>query len=171
MEASTSAIATHTEKLIERKRVSPQSARIGGTRASWAMPSRYQIAAPIMMVPTASVTTRGFSLKLETRTPLIRPTPAETASATTIAWPSAASWPPETPSIRLLESVMTAGIERSMPRAMRTSASPMDAMQRNAAKGMIARIEVAIRLRGTKIALITMSTRSASQIARKRGCS
>ena len=85
MEASTRAIATHTEKLIERKRVSPQSARIGGTRASWAMPSRYQIAAPIMMVPTASVTTRGFSRKFETSTPLIRPTPAETASATTTA--------------------------------------------------------------------------------------
>ena len=65
---------------------------------------------------------------------------------------------------------MTAGIERSMPRAISTRASPIDAMQRNAAKGMIARIEVAIRLRGTKIALTTMSTRSASQIARKRGC-
>ena len=53
---------------------------------------------------------------------------------------------------------MTAGIERSMPRAISTRASPIDAMQRNAAKGMMARIEVAIRLRGTKIALMTMST-------------
>ena len=169
METSTSAIATQTEKLIERKRVSPQSARIGGTRDSWAIPSRYQIAAPITMVPTASVTTRGLSLKFETSTPLTAPTPAETASATTTAWPSAASSPPETPRIRLLESVMTAGIERSMPRAMRTRASPIDARQRKAAKGMMARIEVAIRLRGTKIALMTMSRISASQIARNRG--
>ena len=39
----------------------------------------------------------------------------------------------------MLDSVMTAGIDKSMPRAISTSASPMAAMVRNAASGMIAR--------------------------------
>ena len=51
----------------------------------------------------------------------------------------------------MLDSVMTAGIDRSIPRAMRTRVSPMAAMPRNAANGMTARKVEGRRLRGTII--------------------
>ena len=55
----------------------------------------------------------------------------------------------------MLDSVTTAGIERSMPRAISTSVSPMAAMARKAASGMIARNVDGSRLRGTTIAQTT----------------
>ena len=68
----------------------------------------------------------------------------------------------------MLESVTTAGIERSMPRAMSTSVSPMAAMPRKAASGMIARNVDGSRLRGTIIAETTTKPIIANQIAAKR---
>jgi hypothetical protein len=68
----------------------------------------------------------------------------------------------------VLDSVITAGIDRSMPRAMSTSVSPIAVMARKAASGMIARKVEGSKLRGARMAQKTMSPTSAIQIAAKR---
>ena len=68
----------------------------------------------------------------------------------------------------MLDRVITAGIDRSMPRAMSTSVSPMAVMARNAASGMMARNVDGSRLRGAMMAQKTMSPTIAIQIAAKR---
>ena len=68
----------------------------------------------------------------------------------------------------MLDKVMTAGIDKSMPRAISTIVSPIAAMPRKAANGMIARNVEGRRLRGTMTAQTTRSPTIAIQIATKR---
>ena len=153
---------------MPRKRASPQSAMPGGTRASCGSVPRYQSVAPVVMAPTASVTIRALSSNTATRMPLMRPISVANKSAPQTATRIASSWPPEDPRTIVLESVTTAGIDKSMPRAISTSVSPIAAMARKAASGMIARNVDGKRLRGATMAQKTINPSIAIQIAAKR---
>ena len=83
---------------------------------------------------------RALSLKIATNAPLIAPTAMATPMAATTAGNNCSSWPPDTASSVVDDSVMMAGTERSMPRPMMTMAWPIAAMARNAANGSTARI-------------------------------
>ena len=163
-----SAATTQTEKLMPRKRASPQAAIPGGTRASCGSATRYHKVAPVVIAPTASVTIRALSSNTAIKMPLINPISVANNSAPHTAANRASSWPPEKPSTIVLDSVITAGIDRSMPRAMSTSVSPIAVMARNAASGMIARNVDGSRLRGATMAQKTTSPSIAIQIAANR---
>ena len=142
----------------------------GGTRDSCGSESRYHSVAPVVIAPTASVTISALSSSTATRKPLMSPIRVAKNSAATTAVRMASSLPAETPSTIVLDNVTTAGIDRSMPRAIRTRVSPMAAMPRNAANGMMARNVDGSRLRGTMMAQTTISPIIANQIAAKRIC-
>ncbi len=119
----------------------PQSASSGGTRDSCGRLSRYQSVAPAVIAPTASVTISALSLRIADQEAVDqadqrRRRRARRRSPIT----RSSSRPPETPSRIVLDSVMIAGIDRSMPRDISTSASPIAVMARKAASGMTARI-------------------------------
>src|SRR5215469_941202 len=162
------AVVTHTDTLKPRNRASPHSASSGGTRDSWGSDSRYHSVAPVVIAPTARVTINALSWSTATSKPLINPIAVAKNSAPASAITRAASWPRENPRMIVLERVMIAGIDRSMPREMITSASPMAVMARKAANGMMARNVEGRRLRGATIAEKTISPSIAIQIAAKR---
>ena len=68
----------------------------------------------------------------------------------------------------MLDKVMTAGIDRSIPRDMMTSASPTAQIVKKAASGMIARIVEGRRLRGATTAPSATRASMPIHIARKR---
>ena len=80
--------------------------------------------------PTASVTIRGFSLTIPTRTPLTSPTSAPRPTQTSI--PTARPWfePTLTPTSTFAQREIVPAVERSMPACMTTSICPSAAIAR-----------------------------------------
>src|SRR6202040_1065328 len=79
-----------------------------------------------------------------------------------------ASRPAEIPRTTVLDRVMTAGIDKSIPRDIMTSASPTEQIVKKAASGMIAKNVDGSRLRGTTTAPSATRTSKPIHMARKR---